>query len=370
MTGSPANASTASRYAAACSSSDGGVARSRNRNSVRNRPTPRAPSARAGAASPGVADVREQRDLHAVPRHGGQGGLRQVPGPGRRVPGGPRVEVGDCRRVGRDHDLARRAVDGGLRVRARRRERREDAADPDHRRDPVGARQDRGVRRGRPGLEHDPQHVLAGQRGGERRGQVVRDDDGRGRGARRLLGGQTGEQPRDPVRHVHDVGRACGQHLVVEGGQHRRNVRAGGLDRRNAVLAQVPDTGRRHVDQRRVPGHRRVGHEDRGLVLVAVGAHALGQPMRSSAASLAASRRRVSSASAAPGATRPPIGSSRRRTCTHDPRATPGAAATPLILRNPVPVVMPRASRSRSLAVGVPTSRTAPSYRTATRAPA
>ncbi len=51
--------------------------------------------------------------------------------------------------------------------------------------------------------------------------------------------------------------------------------------------------------------------------------------IRSSAAAFAASRSRASSASTASAATRPPTGSSRRRTWIHGPRATPGAAATP-----------------------------------------
>ncbi len=74
--------------------------------------------------------------------------------------------------------------------------------------------------------------------------------------------------------------------------------------------------------------------------------------IRSSAATFAASRRRAISASCAPGATRPPAGSSRRRTWTHAPRATPGAAGTPVSRPGSViairPYLLARPARTRA----------------------
>ena len=132
------------------------------------------------------------------------------------------------------------------------------------------------MRRRRPSLEDDPEDVLARQRGRERGRQVLGHHDGR-RGEQRFLDREAGQQPRDPVRHVDHVGGTRGQDLVLQGGQHRGHLGAGGHDRGHAVLELIADPRRGGVDERRVGGHRRVGHEDRGLVLVTRAAHALGE---------------------------------------------------------------------------------------------
>ena len=222
----------------------------------------------------GRADVGQQRDLHAVPRHARERDLGQVGRACLGEPGRARVKVGHGRRIGRDEHLARRPVQRQLGVRAGGLERAQDPVRPHDRRDPVGPGEDRGVGRRGSCLEDDPEDVLAGQRGGQRRREVLGDHDRR-RGQERLLDRQAGEQARDPVRDVDHVGGTRGQDLVVEGREHRGDLRTGGHDRGHAVLELVADPRRGRVDQRRVPGHRRVGHEDRGLVVVAGGAHAL-----------------------------------------------------------------------------------------------
>ena len=78
----------------------------------------------------------------------------------------------------------------------------------------------------------------------------------------------------DDVEHVRG---ARGEQRVIERGQLGRGRRARGQDRGDAVLALLADPRRRAVHERRVPGHRGMGHEDRGLVLVALGADPLGQ---------------------------------------------------------------------------------------------
>ena len=96
-----------------------------------------------------------------------------------------------------------------------------------------------------------------------------------GAGSSDLLHREPGEQTRDPVRDVDHVRAAGGEDRVVERGELVGNRGTRRLDRRDPVLAGPGDPRGSGIDERGVPGHGRVGHEDRRLVLVTGGTHAL-----------------------------------------------------------------------------------------------
>ena len=163
-----------------------------------------------------------------------------------------------------------------LGIRARALERHQDALRAHYRRDPVCPGEDRSVRRRGAASRTIP--VMCS------RGSVAVSEGDRssatttaGEGQQRLLDGQAGEQACDPVRDVDHVSGTRGQDLVVQGREHRGDLGARGHDRGHAVLELVADPRRGRVDQRRIPGHRSMGHKDRGLVVVAGGTHALGE---------------------------------------------------------------------------------------------
>ena len=101
---------TTAAYASNCWSSLGGVSAFRNRNSVRNRPTPTAPRFEAGVDFAAELDIAPELDPSAVQGLGGQVGLpRQALKPGRRSAAACGIAPGF--RVGVEDDQALVAVD-------------------------------------------------------------------------------------------------------------------------------------------------------------------------------------------------------------------------------------------------------------------
>ena len=150
-----------------------------------------------------------------------------------------------------------------------------------------------------------------------------------GAGKRHLVRREAGEDARDPVRHVEHVRGARGEQRVIERGQLRGGRHTRGQDRGHAVLALLRI---RDAAPSTSVGSQAIAAWAMKIAASSscpVGTDALGQRhqvIRGGVRGVAQpSLLRVDGIRA----TRPPTGSSRRRTCTHGPRATPGAAATP-----------------------------------------
>ncbi len=180
----------------------------------------------------------------------------------------PLVEPGAVGGVGVDDDLAGRAVDRELHVRAGGPQRLEQPAGADHGRDPVRAGEDRGVRRRRARLEGDAEQALAGQGRGEGGGQVVGDDDRR-RGEELLVERQAGQAPGDPIRDVEDVGRPGADERVGERGETRGAGPPASTIAVTASVLAVSIAATACADQLGIPGDRGMGPEDACLGIVA-----------------------------------------------------------------------------------------------------
>ena len=202
---------------------------------------------------------------------------------------------------------------------------REDAGGADDRGDPVCPGEDRGVggRRSAPRAGSRGAARAAASRSATATGPRPRRSAGAGRSS--SSAGQARQQPRDPVRDVR-TSAAAGR-----AGPDRRAPRASRPPRPRGRIAATPSSpfpdSADRSSTRRVPGDRGVRHEDRRLVLVAVGAHPLAiAPSARPGGRFAAARSRASSASTASGATRH-RGHVRPPYVDPSPRAMPGAAA-------------------------------------------
>ncbi len=235
---------------------------------MRSRPTPSAPSSTAFAAS--AAEPRFANTSIRVPSRGGAGLVRAFER--RRAPAlGPVAALGcvaldvrgrvDQKRAGLAVDQHGRALDYT--------EHR--VAEPDHRRQPERAGEDRGVG-GRGAVRGgDPSHERRIERGGIGGCELAGDDDP---GSRSAGLGRPRERVDDPAADVEHVGRALLQQWLVE-----RAVPLG--DARGRVvpgaLGGGPGADRvlRRLEHRLVVEQREVGVEDRGVGLARPGRHGL-----------------------------------------------------------------------------------------------
>jgi hypothetical protein len=213
------------------------------------------------------AEVRGDLDPAAVASVCGRGGaLAALVGDAAllvlaALGGGERVGVGV------DGHGARVAVEDERRAVGGVEQRR---ADPDDRRDPERAREDRGVRRRAPAGRRDAPDEVAVKGGGLARGQVLGDEHPRAHDRRRPPAGP-GEVAEHAAADVAHVGGA-----LLQVGVAGVAVRArGGLDgdgpRLRGVAALVVDRASRRVEQRVVVEQEEVGVEDRGLGLARAG---------------------------------------------------------------------------------------------------
>ncbi len=173
ITRRPSSASAISRSTATCSSSLGGVSRSRNRNSVRSSPTPSAPWPDGEPRLRRAADVREDLDAAPVAHRARLRGASQHRRPRRGLGVAARLLLGDRAGAGIDVDGAGRAVEHERRALGDREQRRaERRPPPGCRARAPGSRRGRSARRARsrspmrrPGPGRPPRPASARRRG-------------------------------------------------------------------------------------------------------------------------------------------------------------------------------------------------------------
>ena len=247
----PGNAESSSVYDSRCCSMVGALDELRNRNSVRNSPTPSAPSATASAAPSGLPRFASSGTGRAVrQRSVGDGRGRRRGAVGCAVLRAVELVAGRTRRDDagggiHDHDLAVGEI-----LRAR---------DPDDRDDRLLAREDRGVRR-RPALGGDErEHLVEVEQCRVGGGEILRDEHERVPGVGDAGCRYAAKSRDDPLGDVVEVRGALAE-VPAERGQLVAERRERVEDRPLAGAA-LAEPGGDLVGETRILGHHRLSLE-------------------------------------------------------------------------------------------------------------